>query len=331
MNDKTPSAEAQKRRTGRSPAYPFISVKKAIEQAAALHEQEGEYAAPLVSAMKAWGYSPKSSGGRQTLATLKYYGLIDVSGEGDERKIKVSDVARRIILDQREDDSEKRALIRRVALSPSAHKALHDQYPNGLGSDGSAEHFLVFEQGFKPDAAKELLNEFKETASYASLYQPGNVLDKTKKENHSDSDKSDTQKVQVGDKVQWTSQGVDQFPDGAIVLGFSDDGLWLFTDGNSGAVSINEVTIMEKQISTHTGVTPPSPPPHVAEALAAAAKAKSAIDQLSVKPGSRKAVFPVEDGDVTLIFPEEISKDGLEELGQYLDIFLKKEQKKSEV
>lgn len=48
------------------------------------------------------------------------------------------------------------------------------------------------------------------------------------------------------------------------------------------------------------------------------------------KQGMRKAMFPVSDGDVTLIFPEDISADGLETLGMYLDIFLKKEiQKKN--
>src|SRR4051812_48542946 len=119
---------SQKRRTGRSPSYPYIPVHKAIEQARALYEKEGDYAAPLTSAVAAWGYSTKSSGGRQTLATLRYYGLIDVAGDGDGRKIKVSDIARRIILDQREDDSEKKKLIRAVALSPSAHRALFEQY-----------------------------------------------------------------------------------------------------------------------------------------------------------------------------------------------------------
>ena len=149
--------KAQKRRVGRSPAYPTLTVQKALAQARALYQNEGTYLAPLPSALKAWGYGPKSSGGRQTLATMKYYGLIDVTGDGEARKIKISEVARRIILDEREDETEKRELIRRVALTPTAHKLLHGAYPSGIISDASAEYFLKVEWGFNEDAAKELL------------------------------------------------------------------------------------------------------------------------------------------------------------------------------
>ncbi len=41
--------------------------------------------------------------------------------------------------------------------------------------------------------------------------------------------------------------------------------------------------------------------------------------------GQRQAIFPVSEGDVTITFPASLSADGLHELGQYLDIFLKKQ------
>jgi hypothetical protein len=188
MADET-EAEKKGRRAGRSPAYPFIPVQKAVEQARALYDQENEYFAPLPAAFGAWGYGPKSSGARQTLATLKYYGLIDVQGDGDARKVKVSEIARRIILDQREDDTEKRRLIREVALMPSAHKALYKAYPSGLPSDSNVTHFLIFDLNYNKEAARDLLAEYKETASYAGLYQPQKPVDKTDDED----DTGDTQ------------------------------------------------------------------------------------------------------------------------------------------
>lgn len=313
--------KTQKRRTGRSPSYPYIPVQKAIEQVRALHEKEGDYAAPLPSAVAAWGYSPKSSGGRQTLATLRYYGLIDVTGDGDARKIKVSDIARRILLDQREDDTEKKKLIRSVALSPSAHKALYEQYPNGLASDASVEHFLIFERQFNADAAKELLAEFKVTASQVGLYEPDRGVDKP---NEKDDTEPSNQppKIKVGDRVQVTVSGVDMFADGAKVLGFSDDGAFVFTDGSDSAAKIEEVTLLESAIEA-PAMERPLVPAHLL--------GKPKQEQAEViKPGSRKAIFPVDDGDVALIFPENISAEGLETLGMYLDIFLKKEiQKKN--
>ncbi|QQN75037.1 hypothetical protein [Croceicoccus sp. YJ47] len=46
--------------------------------------------------------------------------------------------------------------------------------------------------------------------------------------------------------------------------------------------------------------------------------------------GMRKAMFPLDEGDVTLIFPEGISADGLGDLADYLEIFLKKERRNRE-
>ena len=40
------------------------------------------------------------------------------------------------------------------------------------------------------------------------------------------------------------------------------------------------------------------------------------------KPGTRKAVFPISEGDVSLTFPEDISGAGLKSLKRYLEIFL---------
>jgi|GEM_PF-1414897 len=319
MSEQQEAKPAQKRKVGRSPAYPSMSVQKALEKVRALYEQEGEYSAPLSSAIGAWGYSAKSSGGRQALATLKYYGLIDVQGDGDSRKIKVSDVARRILLDQREDRTERDQLIRKVALNPVVHKEIYDQYPSGLASDASVRHFLVFDLGFNKEAAEELLAEFKETATYVGLFDPAKKLDKIGPE---DTDRTKSPDVKVGDRVQWTSQGVDQIPNGATVLGLSDDGSWVFTDYSQSGLPVSEISVMEPSPVNN----PPIIPPHIA--VMAAKPSPPSDHDMSLKAGSRKAVFPVEDGDVTLIFPENISADGLAELGQYLEIFLKKEQKK---
>lgn len=306
----------QKRGEGRSPAYPFIPVQKALERVQELYDQESAHPAPLKSAMAAWNYSPKSSGGRQTLATMRYYGLIEVTGEGDARMVKVSDLGRKIILDKREDDTEKRALIRQVALMPSAHKALFQEYPDGLPSDGTVHHFLVFRRQYNDAAASELLEEFKQTASYIGLYEPRNSVD-----NDSENDDSGATKpppiLKVGDRVQVTVAGQDMFANGATVLGFSDDGAYVFTDQSGSGAKIEEVTLLQ------AAEAPAAERPPIPAHLLTARKQDDAP-----KPGTRKAVFPIDEGDVTLIFPEGLSPSGLQDLGDYLDIFLKKEAKK---
>jgi hypothetical protein len=314
MSEAAETESAKARRLGRSPAYPSFPIAKALDNVKALYAQEKEYAAPLASALKAFGYGPKSSGGRQALATMKYYGLVDVSGEGDGRRIKASDIALKILRDPREDETEKRRLIHQVAMTPTAHKLLHDEYRSGLASDGTVLHFL-HGHGFNEAAARELLAEFKETASYIGLYEPSSALDKSLENGDKGGDKQ-LPKIAVGDKVQVTVGGVDMFPDGATVLGFTDDGAWVYTDQSDSAAKLEEVTLIEAATEP-TAVERPSVPTHLL-------KAKRAQEQEAnqTPKGARKAVFPINDGDVVLTFPEGISGAGLKSLKRYLEIFL---------
>lgn len=311
-----PEQTTTTRREGRSPAYPFFSVEKALVRTRQLWEQERSHWAPLVSAMAAWGYSTKSSGGRQTLASMKYYALIEVTGEGDGRNIRVSDLAKRILLDEREDDSERQALIREVALSPSAHRTIFEKYKDEgrLPSDSTVEYFLVWEKGFNKDAARDLLAEFKETASYVGLFEPEKDVDKTPLK---EDDDRTPPKVKVGDIVQATVHGQNMFQDGARVLGFSEDGAWVFVDKAKGGVKLEEITVLEAAQTPLAQERPTIP----------ASLLQSNEDREPA--GRRKAVFPLDEGDVTLTFPEGMSKEGLTDLSDYLDIFLKKEKAKA--
>jgi hypothetical protein len=57
----------------------------------------------------------------------------------------------------------------------------------------------------------------------------------------------------VGDRVQWTSDGVDQLPGGAIVDWVSDDGEWLRVAGSMTGIPVAQVTILS-QASGERGV-----------------------------------------------------------------------------
>src|SRR5688572_2776252 len=115
---QTAQGDSKKPKQGRSPAYPGITIEAAIEKAMSLYKQEGKYPAPMPSAFKAWGYGEKSSGGRETRAALRYYGLIAIEGDGETGKVKLTEEALRVLLDAREDQTEKKAVIRRLALTP---------------------------------------------------------------------------------------------------------------------------------------------------------------------------------------------------------------------
>jgi len=247
---------------------------------------------------------------------MKYYALIDIQGEGDARRIRVSDLAKRIILDEREDQAEKRALIREVALSPSAHRSLYEEYRTGLPSDGTVLHFLMFTKGYNREAARDLLDEFKQTASYIGLYEPSTSLDKDEPEAE---ENPAPPKVSVGDLVQATVNGQDVFPEGARVLGFSDDYAWVFVDKASGGLKLEEITVLEAAQKNPPAQERPLIPDALLAGLANREQEKDRADM-------RTAVFPVSEGDVSLSFPKSITAEGLRELGLYLNIFLKKEE-----
>lgn len=172
-----PTAPPQRKRQGRSPSYPGLTLQEALAKAKAQYEAEGKYPAPLPSAFKAWGYSEKSSGGREVRASLRYYGLASIDGEGDGATVKLSEDALRVLLDTREDQTEKKAIIKRLALNPAAHKKLWAKFPDGIKSDGTATHFLVFDEGYAKEGAEALVAQFKATASYAGVYEPDSVAD----------------------------------------------------------------------------------------------------------------------------------------------------------
>jgi hypothetical protein len=169
---------AAKQRQGRSPAYPSVSLATALEKAQAQYEKLGKYPTPLPLAFEAWGYSPKSSGGRDVRASLRYFGLATFEGEGDKAKVKLTEDTLRVLTDQREDQSEKKAIIRRLALNPTAHKKLWSQFPppDGIKSDAAAIHFLMWDvTGFNKTSAETLVAQFKQTAAFSGLYEPDSM------------------------------------------------------------------------------------------------------------------------------------------------------------
>ena len=163
---------AKKKQQGRSPAYPSVTIAAALAKAKALYDAEGKYPTPMAQAVKHWGYSDKSSGGRLLRAAMRYYGLITVEGDADNGMVKLTPDALSYLLDSREDQTEKKQLVRKLALNPAVHKKLVAQYPEGIISDGNAKHYLVMTEGFNPTAAEELISQFKATATYAELFKP---------------------------------------------------------------------------------------------------------------------------------------------------------------
>ena len=153
----------------RSPNYPGIDLETALEKARILREREGKHYAPAETVLHHWGYVPKSGGGLVTLSALKKFGLIDDQGKGEKRQVKLSDLALRILLDDREDSKERIEAIQEAALNPLIHQKLWKEYGAELPSDENLLVTLRRDAGFTDNAAKDLIKEYRSTIELAKL------------------------------------------------------------------------------------------------------------------------------------------------------------------
>jgi hypothetical protein len=156
-------------RRHRSPAYPSLSLKDAIERARTFFAHEGKHEATIATTAAHWGYSPTSSSRLTTVAALKAYGLMEDRGEGDDRKVSLSPLGLRIVQDRRMLSPERDAAIRQAAVLPKAMADLWSKYGLELPSDDTLAHYLEVERGFNPNAVRDVIRIYKENIAFAGL------------------------------------------------------------------------------------------------------------------------------------------------------------------
>jgi hypothetical protein len=154
----------------RSPSFPYVSLKEALEKAEVFRLKEGRNAASFEVGVSHWRYSPKSSGAKQTVAALRAFGLFDPEGP-----LKLTDTALRVLMDKREPSPEREGLIRRLALNPPMHKRLWERYGVHLPSHANLRHALIFDDGFNENAVEDFIEEYKATIEFARLAESGSM------------------------------------------------------------------------------------------------------------------------------------------------------------
>jgi hypothetical protein len=146
----------------RSPSFPFISLRDGVERARLLYDAVRRSPASVEAAVKTWGYSSKSSGGKQTIAALRAFGLLE--GEGS---VRLTDRAVHILLN--DDSPERNRLLRQAALSPPVYARLWERYGPDLPSDKGLQTHLVLEMGFNENAVGDVIRGYKETLDFAKM------------------------------------------------------------------------------------------------------------------------------------------------------------------
>jgi hypothetical protein len=162
-----------KKKRKRSPNFPSFALAKSIANAEKLLKQYSRHEIPWKVAIEALGYTVKSSVGMQTMASLQYYGLINVKGKGNDRVVIVSDLAYRIIMDDLPDSPARERAKIEAALKPVVFKKVYDKFSDSMPDDSLIKNELLFTHDFNPDSTNNFIKAFKRTMDYAKVYESG--------------------------------------------------------------------------------------------------------------------------------------------------------------
>lgn len=294
----------------RSPAYPSMSLSEAI---AAVGKIEGLYRSSPVdreNGAKLIGYSSLSGPANKALAALASFGLVERAGKG---MMKVTALARAILHAQ--SAQERTDALLQAAMQPKLFKDIRDRFPDVHIPPEDGVKTYLNREGFNASAVGPAAKAFLETMRF--------IEERGATESHgvasvqaAESD-SPTEKfggAAIGDLVQWESQGTLQFETPRRVRWVSADGAYVAVEGSNTGIPMDQVIV-----ESRAARPPPPPLPDVPPEKAA---------DVPVAAGLRKAVFPVSEGDVTFLFPASLSSEALQELEDYLEIFLKKERRR---
>ncbi|MGO7906454.1 hypothetical protein AB9E09_17430 [Rhizobium leguminosarum] len=253
---------------GRSPAYPYIPLSKAIDRLErVVAAGVGRNAYPAETFYKIWELGSQSSGARQTMAALNHFGLVDYDGRGEIRKVKLSDLALKIALDKVPGSAERAAALQLAALTPSIHSDLYQKYRWLLPADVVLQTYLTRDRGYNPTAAESLIDEYKDTLVFAGLDKPASEEDSVE----AAADGSPPTAAKVGDHVLIEIDGTLLFAEPKRVeeIREHEGELWVFVEGEKGAVKMDQVTVQNPTL--RQAAVPPVrelPPPSGAQGVA---------------------------------------------------------------
>jgi hypothetical protein len=164
MADTNDGSGEQKARRHRSPAYPTISLREAVDRLRKFYEADGKVGAPPEVAVKHMGYSTAHGAAMSALAALKKFGLVaDCGGRivPTQRALEILNLA--------ETDPRRSKALKDACLNPSIYREVATQNPKGLPSDDALESEFVTYRNFNPNAVKDFVKDFRESLEFAGI------------------------------------------------------------------------------------------------------------------------------------------------------------------
>ena len=200
----------------KSPRAPSMSLPDAVERIMAVYENEGKHVVATEVVAQDMGYKDASSGAAlSTIASLKYYGLLNVVGRGE---VAVSEEVEEYRFTT--DDMRRRQLLKLWVSRPAVYKELFDSFPESLPSDMALKYELI-KKGFTEKTALPFLKQFKASIEFSNYYERGSSIERSLSVNASDareshsslSDQTQDQEAEGGSKSKGGDVGdIDRIP-----------------------------------------------------------------------------------------------------------------------
>jgi hypothetical protein len=303
-------AKSEKKTRLRSPAYPTVGLREAVERAKKFYKTDRKAGAPPEIAVKHMGFATPHGLAMSVLSALKKFGLV---AESNGRIVPTQRTIE--IVELPEDDPRRRKALREAAFSPAIYSELIEQHrDSGWPSDDVLEAELITYRNFNPNSVKGFVQDLRDTLDFAGLSEE-NALDYQKSEGNN---ASGWVRPKVGDYVQWQSQGVLQFESPKRVQSLSEDGVYAFVEGSNTGLPVNDLIVEERPADAVSSTPAPQRRVSYEQQSGVGTAARTLL------ANTRQDVFSLPEGAVTVQWPTPLSRDSVQDLADWLEILKRK-------
>ena len=294
-------AETEKKKRLRSPNYPTVGLREAVDRAKRFVTANGKAGAIPAIAARHIGFATAHGQAYSVLSALKKFGLLE------EKDGRVTPTQRAMeIVSLPESDPRRLKAIRDAAVAPTIYAELLEHYGDtNLPHDETLAGELVAYKGFNPNGVKEFLKAFRETIEFAGLSDLTVLGSDLKAEERE-------KKPKIGDYVQWEHNGILGLPQSKKLVSFSEDGKFGFVEGGNGTgLPVSEIIPADPPESSNQ-----VPPRTLARMPELGKKAQGAK--------MRQDVFSLAEGEAVIHWPTPLSPDSIKDLEEWLDLVKRK-------
>lgn len=149
----------------RSPNYPAVGLREAVERIKKLIEKDGKAGTSPHLVPTHIGFASAHGAAMSVVAALKKFGLLEASGDRlapTQRALEIYNLP--------ENDPRRIQALKDAALSPPIYKELVEQHrESGFPADDTLQSELATYKGFNRNAVAGFVKDFKDTLNFAGL------------------------------------------------------------------------------------------------------------------------------------------------------------------